>query len=90
MGFFKRVLRGERRSARTAKQRLQLVVNHDRAGLSPGKLDALKDEIVAALSRHVEIDSRSVSVSLTRDRHRHHLVADIPLASPRARRREIR
>ncbi|MBM3123219.1 MAG: cell division topological specificity factor MinE [Chloroflexi bacterium] len=86
MNFFER-LRGERPSAQTAKDRLQLVLVHDRADLPPGKLEALKDDLIAALSRHIEIDVRKVNISLTQDRHQQRLVADIPLAPSRARRR---
>jgi cell division topological specificity factor len=80
-------IRGGGGSARTAKERLQLVLVHDRSDISPGKLAALKDDLIAALSKHVEIDSRAVHVSLTRERDRQRLVADIPLASARVRRR---
>jgi cell division topological specificity factor len=88
MSFFEHLLGGSRRSAHTAKERLQLVVVHDRADISPGKLEALKDDLITVLSRHIEIDRRAVQVTLTRDREQQRLVADIPLASPRARRRE--
>ena len=77
-------LRGrERGSARTAKERLQFVLVHDRAGISASTLEALKDELIEAISRHVEIDREGVSVSLTKDRRRQRLVADIPLAERR-------
>ncbi|HET7012174.1 MAG TPA: cell division topological specificity factor MinE [Anaerolineales bacterium] len=88
MKWFDR-LRGETRSARAAKERLQLVLVHDRADFPAAKLEALKDELIAVLSRHVEIDSRSVHITLTHDRDQQRLVADIPLASARARRRPI-
>ncbi len=87
MNFFDR-LRGERRSAQAAKERLQLVLIHDRADLPPGKLEALRDDLIATLSRHIEIDTRRVVITLTQDRNQQRLVADIPLAPPRARRRE--
>jgi len=48
----------------------------------------LKDDLIAVLSKHIEIDTRAVHVELTRERDRQRLVADIPLAPPRARRRE--
>lgn len=89
MSFFDR-WRGDRHSAQTAKDRLQLVLVHDRADLPPGKLEALRDDLIATLSRHVEIDTRRVNISLTQDRHQQRLVADIPLAPQRARRREAR
>ena len=88
MRFFD-LFRGETRSARAAKERLQLVLVHDRADFPPAKLEALKNELIAVLSRHVEIDSRAVHISLTRERDQQRLVADIPLASARARRRPL-
>lgn len=81
-------LRGKRTgSASDAKERLQLVLIHDRVGLSPGKLEALKDELILVISKHVEIDQKAVEISLTRGRDQQRLVADIPLAPPRSRRR---
>jgi cell division topological specificity factor len=86
MNFLSR-LAGQKNSASAAKERLQLVLIHDRADFPPGKLEALKDDLIAALSRHVEINAGEVRISLTRDRNTQRLVADIPLAPPRARRR---
>lgn len=81
-------LRGrERGSARTAKERLQFVLVHDRAGISATTLEALKDELIAAISLHVEIDREGVTVSLTKERHRQRLVADIPLAQRTSRKK---
>ena len=88
MNFLQR-LRGESHSAATAKSRLQFVLVHDRADLPPGKLEALKNDLIEVLSRHVEIDPRTVQISLTRERNQQRLVADIPLASARARRRPL-
>jgi len=88
MSLFERLRGVDRRSARAAKERLQLVLIHDRADLSPGRLEALKDDLISVLSRHVEIDVHAVHISLTQERNQQRLVADIPLAPPRARRRE--
>jgi len=88
MNFLQR-LRGESHSAATAKNRLQFVLVHDRADLPPGKLEALKDDLIEVLSRHVDIDPRTVQISLTRERNQQRLVADILLAPARARRRPI-
>jgi cell division topological specificity factor len=87
MNFFNKVGLSRRGSAESAKERLQLVLIHDRSGLSPGTLDALKDEIIAAISRHVEIDSSGVEITLTRERDQQRLVADIPLIPINRRRR---
>ncbi|MGC9394623.1 MAG: cell division topological specificity factor MinE [Anaerolineae bacterium] len=66
-----------------AAQRLRLVLTHDRANLSPGMLDMLKDEIIAVISRHLEIDADKVEVNFAEDQREMRLVADIPLHSPR-------
>jgi cell division topological specificity factor len=86
MSFLNRVFGGEPQSADKAKERLQLVLIHDRAGLSPGKLDALKDELIQVISRHIDIDVDSVEIALTNERKQQRLVANIPLVNPKARR----
>ena len=86
MSLKERIRVGRRSSAQTAKERLQLVLVHVRAGLSPNRLDALKDELIDVISRHVEIDRQSVRISLTRDREQQRLVADIPLTPAPSRR----
>lgn len=90
MNLWERITGRRSRSANAAKERLQLVVIHDRAGISPGKLEAMKDDLIDAISRHVEIDQGAVKVSLTQDRDQQKLIANIPLAAARARRRETR
>jgi cell division topological specificity factor len=88
MNFMDRLRIGKQSSAQKAKERLQLVLIHDRAGLSPGKLEAIRDDVIEVLSRHVEIDRNAVVFSLSSDHDQQRLVADIPLSSRRARRRE--
>jgi len=87
MSLIERLLSGQQSSADEAKERLQFVLIHDRADLSPGKLEQLKDEIIGVISKYVAIDQRQVEISLTQDRTHQRLVADIPLASQRDRRR---
>jgi cell division topological specificity factor len=80
-GFFK-----SKRSAESAKERLQLVLIHDRTDLTPTELDALKDDLLAAISRHVDIDPAAVQIELERDGRSQRLIADIPLRSTVRRR----
>ncbi|HDQ35112.1 MAG TPA: cell division topological specificity factor MinE [Chloroflexi bacterium] len=70
-----------------AKQRLLLVLAHDRANISPGMLEILKDEIIAVISKHLEIEPDKVEVNFTEDQRETRLVADIPLRTGGARRR---
>ncbi|MGZ6316955.1 MAG: cell division topological specificity factor MinE [Anaerolineales bacterium] len=72
---------GRKRSAQNAKERLQLVLIHDRTDLTPDELNALKDEILQVISRHIEIDSEAVQIAVEHDGRSQRLVADIPLRS---------
>ena len=81
-----RLLGREKKSARMAKERLKLVLIHDRTDLNPGMLELLKDELIAVISRHVEIDSAAVRFEMTQDERRQRLITDIPLLPARRRR----
>ncbi len=81
MGFFTR-----RRSAQSAKERLQLVLVHDRTDLTPLELEALKDDLLETISRHVEIDPDGVQIGLEQDGRSQRLIADIPLKNATRRR----
>jgi cell division topological specificity factor len=87
MNLFSR-LRGHKSpsSRDIAKQRLQLVLVHDRSDISPGMLEMLKDEIIAVISKHVEIDRAGVHVTFSQNDHESRLMADIPLADGRRAR----
>ena len=74
--FFKK-----RRSAESAKERLQLVLVHDRTDLTPAQLESLKDDLLKAISRYIDIDPDAVQIGLERDGRSQRLVADIPLRS---------
>jgi len=71
----------KKRSAESAKERLQLVLVHDRTDLTPAQLESLKDELITAISRYIEIDPEAVQIGLERDGRSQRLVADIPLRS---------
>ena len=77
---------GHKRSATNAKERLQLVLIHDRTDLSPSEMTELRDEIIQVISRHVDVDSERVRFSVEHDGRSQRLVADIPLRSVTRRR----
>lgn len=68
-----------------AKERLKLVLLHDRTSLSPVLIDTIKDEIIQVLSKYVEIDKKAMDVELTRINDNYTpesisaLVANIPI-----------
>lgn len=84
-GIFDRIF-GRKRSAQSAKERLQLVLVHDRTDLTPAELDELKDDLLKTISRHIAIDPDAVQIALERDGREQRLVADIPLRSVARRR----
>jgi len=77
---------GRRKSASSAKERLKFVLINDRTDLTPIELERLKDDLIEAISRHVDIDSSAVSITVTQDGRSQKLVADIPLRSASHRR----
>lgn len=74
MKFFSR-----KKSASSAKERLQLVLVHDRTDLTSAQLESLKDDLIKAISQYIEIDPDAVRIELERDGRSQRLVADIPL-----------
>ena len=86
MNFLDRLF-GKKNSAESAKERLQLVLVHDRTDLTPAELDSLKDDLIAAISRHIEIDPQAMQIGVEHDGRSQRLVADIPIKSAARRRR---
>ena len=87
MQILERLLGRQNKSSKVAKERLRLVLAHDRANIPPGLLDTLKDEIITVISRHIAIDAADVHVTFSHDAQESRLVADIPLAAGRGRRK---
>ncbi len=76
----------DQKSARQAKERMKLVLIHDRTDLTPGALETLKDELIAVISRHVEIEPGAVRIEMTQEGREQRLIADIPLRTVQRRR----
>ena len=69
------------KSAGSAKDRLRLVLINDRINISPATISALKDELIAVISKYVDIDPQFVHVQIDSDGRTQKLVADIPIRS---------
>lgn len=52
-------------SKNVAKERLKLILIHDRANISPGLLEAIKEDILTVLSKYIEIDNGEIDVKMT-------------------------
>lgn len=55
---------GNRGSKSVAKERLRLVLIHDRSEVSPELLSLIKEEIVQVISKYMEIDGDTSEVNL--------------------------
>jgi cell division topological specificity factor len=49
-----------------AKERLKLVLIHDRANVSPQFLEMLKSEIIKVITNYMDIDESALDIQLTR------------------------
>ena len=74
-----KLLRRQPASASTARERLQLVLAHDRSDLSTDLLDQMRREILEVVARYVEIDMDEGAVSLETEDRMTALVANLPI-----------
>lgn len=88
MRSFVERLSGKNNSAAKAKERLQLLLIHDRTNLPPGMMDDLKDELIEVISRHMDVDRSAVRIEMAHEGRTQRLLADIPLKPARPRRRD--
>ena len=71
----------EKKSGQIAKERLQLVLVHDRASVSPEVMEQLKNDIIAVISKYMDINKSGMEISLANDSDSVALVANIPVES---------
>jgi cell division topological specificity factor len=64
-----------------AKQRLQLLLVQDRVQLEPEQMNALKRDLLAVLSKYVEIDESALEIELQQlpETRKMALVSNIPV-----------
>lgn len=67
-------------SKNSAKDRLQLVLTHDRSKLAPGDLEKMRDELVDVIAKYVDIDKDALDLNLQDESGAIALVANIPVA----------
>lgn len=70
---------GKQKSGGVAKERLQLVLIHDRNDIAPDVLENIKVEIISALKKYLEIDENEIDMHLDKQNRSVALVANIPL-----------
>ncbi len=79
LDFISRIFGKENTSKDIAKERLRLVLVHDRASISPHMLNQLKEDLIEVISNYMEIDEDALEVNLNQDDREVALIANIPV-----------
>lgn len=69
MSFLSFILGEKKKSASVAKERLQIILAHERAGRNAGTPDYLPDlqrDLVAVISKYVKVNPHDIQVNLER------------------------
>jgi cell division topological specificity factor len=83
--LLKLLMRKKETSKDVAKERLKLVLIHDRSNVSPQFLEMVKSEIIKVIQNYMEIDEQALDIQLTKtnsddgERIVPALVANIPI-----------
>ncbi len=79
MDFINKFFKEETSSKDMAVERLRLVLVHDRANVTPGLMELLKEELIQVISKYMDIDEQSMEVNLTSGDRSASLTANIPV-----------
>lgn len=69
MSFLSFFLGEKKKTASVAKERLQIILAHERSGRNAGEPDYLADlqrDLIAVISKYIKIDIRDIKVNLER------------------------
>jgi cell division topological specificity factor len=77
--FLARLFSREESSGKQAKDRLRLVLVHDRASVSPHLLEMLRVDLLEVISKYMEVDEPGLEVNLEHENDTVALVANIPI-----------
>ncbi|HEV2654996.1 MAG TPA: cell division topological specificity factor MinE [Ktedonobacteraceae bacterium] len=62
-----------------AKERLKVVLVHDRLKVNPEVLEMIRAEVLSVISRRLEVDEQQMQVLLTRENGADKLQTDVPI-----------
>ena len=79
MSWLDRLFGKQETSGSIAKNRLKMVLTHDRGDLAPGLIEVIKDDIIAVIVKHMGVEPDDVEVNLTQTSTESRLVAEIPV-----------
>ena len=69
----------KQKSAPVARERLQVLLAHERTNQGSDLVVILREEILAAIAKHVQIDSDKVNVKMDSDEHMSLLEIDVEI-----------
>jgi cell division topological specificity factor len=69
----------DRSSRQEVKNRLQLVLAHDRSDLTPQMIESMRREILEVVSKYVDLDSDAMDFALENNSRVTALVANLPI-----------
>ena len=72
--------KSEKTSRQDARERLQVVLIHDRAKIAPEVMEHLREDIIRVISNYMEINRQDMEISLANDENSVALVANIPVS----------
>jgi len=81
--FLGRLFGKDEGSKKAAKDRLRLVLVHDRTSLSPRLIESLKEDLIHVISKYMEIDKEGLEVALDQEEDTMALIANIPIRKVR-------
>jgi len=85
MSFLDYLLGNKKKSASVARERLQIILAHERAGRGgPDYLPALQQELIAVIAKYVAVSANDIKVSL--DRQDDYDVLEVNIVLPEAKR----
>ena len=89
MGFFKN-LSSKQTPKEVAKDRLKLILIHDRGEIAPDIIEKIREEILEVISKYIDIQMDDVEISVNRSddeegENTSALIANIPIKGIRGR-----
>ncbi len=80
MGVFEFMVgRKKQTPGELAKERLKVVLVHDRLKVNPEVLEMIKAELLSAISRRLDVDEQNMQVSLARESGWDTIQANVPI-----------
>jgi cell division topological specificity factor len=86
MGVFEFIVgRKKPTPGEVAKERLKVVLVHDRLKVNPEVLEMIRAEVLSVISKRLEVDEQQMQVLLTREGGADKLQTDVPIKRQKVR-----